>query len=490
MIYLKNIEFSYAEKKPLALEVESLAIKSGEFVVLTGASGSGKSSLTKVINGLIPNFFEGELKGEILLDSKSIKNAQIFEISETVSSVFQDPASQFFTEEVNSELAFTCENFGIERREILERMTKSVVLTEIEDLLGKKLQKLSGGQKQKIAIATALTMPVKILLLDEPSSNLDYSSINKLGELLLKLKNQGFTILVAEHRLYYLKGILDRVLYMANGKIEKHFSKSEFLSLSNQNLHNLGLRSLDLFSNNISNLNLEIGKKIASFEGLSFGFKNTEKKLLQDLNLEFKSGEITALVGKNGVGKTTLARLLTGIYTDKKTKFEFNDKKIKQKNLSDFVNFVMQDVSYQMFGESAFNELRLTNQSIENLDIKIEEVLKNLGLWEFRNQHPFSLSMGQRQRLVLATTYIKQAPLTILDEPTSGLDFLSMQKVAQLLKQIAEQNKSILIITHDYELITQVCNRVLLLEDASIKADFYLKDNKEKLEKIFLHNLG
>lgn len=486
MINFNGINFTYSGKKQVALTVEKLHIKSGEFVVLTGASGSGKSTLTKVINGLIPEFFEGDLKGEMLLAEKNGRQLGVCAISGIVSSVFQDPSSQFFTEEVNSELAFTCENFGLERQEIIERMSRSVALVELEELLGCKLESLSGGQKQKVAIATALTMPVKILLLDEPSSNLDYAAIGKLTDLLQKLKSEGFTILIAEHRLYYLKNILDRVLYMKSATIAKEFSQSEFLKLSNAELHQLGLRSLDLFSNKLVATNVQVGDLVARFKNLKYTFSKSTSKIISNINLDFKAGEVVALVGKNGVGKTTLARLLTGIYTDKNNKFEIKSKVIKASSLHLFVNFVMQDVSYQMFGDSVFNELLLTNEHIENIDEKIKQVLKKLELWEFRNQHPFSLSMGQRQRLVLATTYIKQTPLTILDEPTSGLDFLSMQKVSDLIRQIAKEQKSVLIITHDYELITQTCNRVLLLEDAKITRDFYLQDSPKELEQIFI----
>lgn len=497
MISFKDVNFTYDQQKSMALKVENLHIKAGEFVVLTGASGSGKSTLTKIINGLIPNFFEGNLEGEVFLDEKDARKLDVCGISQIVSSVFQDPASQFFTEEVNSELAFTCENFGVERTEIIKRMARSATLVEIEDLLGQKLQSLSGGQKQKVAIATALTMPVKILLLDEPSSNLDYAAINKLTKLLEKLKSEGFTILVAEHRLYYLKSLLDRVLYMRSAQIEQVFDKNEFLNLSNDDLHKMGLRSLDLFSNEFENSNLQIGEPIVNFKNLTYSFPKAKKAILSDINLQFKAGEIIALVGKNGAGKTTLARLLTGIYTNKSNKFEFNGREIKANDLHKNINFVMQDVSYQMFGDSAFNELLLTNQDIESIEAKIEAVLKELGLWEFRNLHPFSLSMGQRQRLVLATTYIKQTPLTIMDEPTSGLDFLSMQRVADLIKQIAQQGKGVLIITHDYELIAQTCNRVLLLEEGTISEDFILqkeelgqeREQQQKLEQIFLNRL-
>lgn len=506
MIKINNLTFRYSGSKQTSLQIKKLHIKKGECVIISGASGSGKSTFTKIINGLIPYFFEGDLFGDVFVDGKNINNMQVFEISQIAASVFQDPASQFFTDAVNSELSFTCENFGMKTQEILERMSIATELTEIENLLGKKLSQISGGQKQKVAIATALTLPVKIILLDEPSSNLDYHSILKLSELLEKLKKKGYTILIAEHRLYYLKNFFDRLLYMQNGKINHEFSAKEFLQLNSKDLQEMGLRSLNIFSNKIqcpsqNKKNKEKTKQekiVAAFKKLNFAFSAQSKNfIIKNLDLNFRAKDIVALVGANGAGKTTLARLLSGIYqsqTKEKSTFLLEEKNIPPKDLHKYINFVMQDVSYQMFGDNVFNELKLANEfadeSEKELDNKINEVLQHLKLADFKNQHPFSLSMGQRQRLILASTYVRQTPLTILDEPTSGLDFRSMKQVADLIKEIVANNQAVVIITHDYELITQTCNRLLLLKDGKINKDINLFQNDKELKEIFLQELG
>lgn len=509
MIKINNLTFRYANNKQISLTIKKLYVKKGECVVLSGESGSGKSTFTKIINGLIPHFFEGELVGEVFIDGKNINAMQVCEISQFVSSVFQDPASQFFTDAVNSELSFTCENFGMERLAIMERMAVATEIAEVENLLGAKLNQLSGGQKQKVAIATALTLPVKLILLDEPSSNLDYAAVLMLGKLLQKLKNKGYTIVIAEHRLYYLKDIFDSLLYMQDGKIFKEFSAKEFLQFSSKDLQTMGLRSLNIFANKIQNPKenkKETSKPIAIFNKISFSYLGSSKKqkivhspIIKNINLNFYEKDIVALVGANGVGKTTLARLLCGIYQNQTKKknyekeslgFIFRGKHVPFKDLHQHVHFVMQDVSYQIFGDSVFNELKLANEGIENLDKKINKVLQHLRLANFKNAHPFSLSIGQRQRLVLATTYIRQTALTILDEPTSGLDFLSMKQVAKLIKEIAANNQAVVIITHDFELIAQTCNRLLLLKEGRIEKDINLFQNDNELAKIFVQELG
>lgn len=489
MIKFDNVNFTYAENKNKSLEVNAVHVKKGECIVVTGTSGSGKSTFTKIINGLIPYFFEGELKGNVFLNKKDIQEMSVCEVSQIVASVFQDPSSQFFTNAVDSELAFTCENFGLERDVIINNMVNATLLTQIEDLLGEKLEETSGGQKQKVAIATALTLPIKILLLDEPSSNLDFHAIEILTTILKKLKNKGYTIVIAEHRLYYLKELFDRVFYLKSGKILYEYNAQEFLQLSNSNLHKLGLRSFDLFSNKLQSAIVTTSQKNIEFHNLSYTFPKAKQATLENINFDCNMGDVIALVGINGAGKTTLARLIAGIYKNKNASFVFHNKNVKAKNLYKYVNFVMQDVSYQLFGDSVFNELKIGNEDVDNLDEKIHFVLEHLELAHLKNAHPFSLSMGQRQRLVLATTYIRQTPLTILDEPTSGLDFLNMKKVSHLIDELATNKKSSLIITHDYEFICQTCNRLLLLEGGTIKKDFYLKGNEQLLKEIFLKQL-
>ena len=218
MIQLEKVNYRYKDNEFLTIKDACLSIKIGELTVLTGRSGCGKSTIFRLINGLCPLFFEGEKSGNVYLDGKDISSLRICDISQIATSVFQTPENQFFTEDVLSDLVYACENYEINRQEIKQRLEEIVSMLSIDKIVDKKLSELSGGEKQKVAIAGALMLKTDILLLDEPSANLDYQSIILLAETLEKLKNSGYTILVIEHRLFYLEQLCDKLLVMEQGK--------------------------------------------------------------------------------------------------------------------------------------------------------------------------------------------------------------------------------------------------------------------------------
>ena len=221
MIQLEKVNYRYKDNEFLTIKDACLSIKKGELTILTGRSGCGKSTIFRLINGLCPLFFEGEKSGNVYLDNKDISSLRICDISQIAASVFQTPENQFFTEDVLSDLVYACENYEINRQEIKQRSEEIVSMLSIDKMLDKKLSELSGGEKQKVAIAGALMLKTDILLLDEPSANLDYQSIILLAETLEKLKNSGYTILVIEHRLFYLEKLCDKLLVMEQGKISR-----------------------------------------------------------------------------------------------------------------------------------------------------------------------------------------------------------------------------------------------------------------------------
>lgn len=489
MIQFKEVQFSYKDKNENQLSVPSLTIQKGECVLLTGMSGSGKSTITKCINGLIPEFFEGEFSGEVCINEHNLLKLPVYEISKFAGSVFQDPSSQFFTENTISELAFACENYGVPSAEIKARMETAIKTVGIENLAGKKLSAMSNGEKQKTAIASVLTIQPEIILLDEPSSNLDYESIQTLKTIIQTLKEKGMTIIIAEHRIYYLQGIFDRVLYVNDGKIEREYSCSEFCAMQNNELHRLGLRSLHVFENVPHFVKTPPEHVACKLERLSYAYKDSGKQVLQNITGEFYSGEITALVGRNGIGKTTLARIIAGLYKQDSGTVYINGNATKPQQRIGAVQFVMNDVDYQLFGDSVYNELVIGNKGIEQLEEKIEAALQQLNLTEVRDCHPFSLSGGQKQRLVIAASYIRNSALTILDEPTSGLDYRNMLHVSTLLKDLAKSGKAVLIISHDYEFIAHTCLRVLLLTENGIAETVNLAEHPEALQTIFSERL-
>ncbi|UTC65103.1 energy-coupling factor ABC transporter ATP-binding protein [Treponema sp. OMZ 788] len=504
-VELKDVSFIYESSKDgkANLKKTSLNIKKGEFLLVTGISGCGKSTLTKCINGLIPRFYEGEFSGSVFINEEDVSNFSIDEISKDIGSVFQSPKSQFFTDDVISELSFPCENYGLSRDEIIERIAEVCSILHIENLLTEKLENLSNGQKQKAAVASILTLRPKIIVLDEPSSNLDFNSILILADILKILKQRGFTIIIAEHRLHYLKDLFDRVIYINEGNIQDEYTREEFLALENADLNSKGLRSLHLFKNeneteaisSITNKDLndkfdsnkfnsyKEGEKICSLSDISFSFKDGTE-ILNSINLNLYKNDIAALTGKNGAGKTTLAKIISGIYRQSSGCIKFGEKILNEKERVSRTNFVLQDVEYQLFGADVFSELLIGNKQLENINEKIEKALKKLNLYDYKDEHPFSLSMGQKQRLIIAATYVRGCPLTILDEPTSGLDYGNMIRVGELIEEIAETS-AVLIITHDFEFISKICNRLILLKDKKIALDSRLEKHDKKLESIF-----
>lgn len=544
MIRFEQVQFSYHDKKEVQLTVPALSIRDGECVLLTGVSGSGKSTITKCINGLIPEFFEGDFSGDVFIHECNLGTMPVYEISKFAGSVFQDPSSQFFTEHPISELAFACENYGVAADEIKRRMEYAVTVLHLEPLIDKRLSDMSNGEKQKTAIASVLTMQPHIILFDEPSSNLDYASILMLRDIIAMLKSKGLTVIVAEHRIYYLEGLFDRVLYISGGKIESEYRAAQFSAMSNEALHALGLRSLRMFlhtphrsdsecaaettaalDGGTANAQIALASddtvtasaggvvhagtaapdgKIANtgtagtgtelpavqLKNISYSYKDSGKPILNKVTADLYRGEVTALIGRNGIGKTTLARIMTGLYRQDSGAVLINGKETAADKRIGTIQFVMNDVDYQLFGDSVYNELLIGNADIENLHQKIETVLKQLNLQEVRDMHPMSLSGGQKQRLVIAASCIRNSALTVLDEPTSGLDYRNMLQVSALLQELAANRNAVLIISHDYEFIINTCSRILLLTEHGITGDFRLSGNAALLQDIFVNRLG
>ena len=488
MIRLEKLSYRYKDSEFQTIEEVNLSIKKGEFVVITGRSGSGKSTLFRCINGLCPLFFDGEKSGNIYLSGKDIAQFRICDISKIVSSVFQNPENQFFTADVLSDLVYACENYGIPKQEIEQRMKYIVSLLSLNNIIEKKLSDLSGGEKQKIAIASILMLKTDILLLDEPSLNLDYQSIILLSEIFEKLKAGGYTIIVIEHRLFYMKNLCDRLIVMGNGKISGIYEKSELKTMSNDMLHEKGLRGINLFQSVVRDPPKDIfDDPLLELKDITFGYKK-ERKILKGISFSVFPGDKVALLGRNGCGKTTLAKILCGLRKEQGGSISFDGKSLVTKDRSKTTSYVMQNVDFQLFGYSVYNDLLLGNESQTSIESQIQKVLDILHLSDMKEQHPTVLSIGQKQRLVIAASYLLNKRVNVFDEPTSGLDYESMQKVCDLIDSITGNKNASIIITHDYEFILSVCNRVILLEDGKILKDFYLR-NTEQLNVIFKENL-
>ena len=466
MLEFKDVSFTYKNSNNKVLDRVNFKINKGECILLTGVSGSGKSTLIHLMNGLIPTLYEGQLEGEILFKNKDLKDIESYDISKNIGYVSQDPRGHFFTTNTTSELVFSMENYGIPLNEMKKKYSELVNLLELEKLVDKNIIYISSGERQKIAIGCSLSLEPEIIILDEPSSNLDFHMTKKLKQLIEKLKTKGYTIIIAEHRMYYIQDLIDRVFVINNGKvIEKTISD---LKSNNE----VPLRSLDIFNLELENISCKNKELLMEINNITY------KNILSNITTTVYKGDVIGLIGKNGVGKTTLLRLLSNII-----------KPNKGKVVGKVVPFlVMQDMDYQFFTESVESEMKFG--SADNDLEKINSLLMKLGLTEFKDKIPFELSGGQKQRLLIAISALANVNLLMFDEPTSGLDYVNMTKVSGILKDLSK-NSALIVATHDIEFLYKTCNRVVYLDDKVIKEDFYLNlENKKKVNNIFINMEG
>lgn len=490
MIELKNVTFTYHNtERSAGVYGIDLQIPAGQVVLLCGLSGCGKTTITRLINGLAPAYYAGTLEGQVLIDGEDSASVTLYELSQKVGSVFQNPRSQFFSLDSTSEIAFGCENTGVPREEMYRRIGQVSRDLDMADLLDRNLFALSGGEKQKIACASAAAMQPAIFVLDEPSSNLDLRSIANLKAVIRKWKEQGKTVVIAEHRLYYLMEIADRVIYMENGRIIKDFPIAEFLKVDTEALHRKGLRSQkameytpgciracqtgEILEGTFECAAAEkppVFERYVTFSGLAFSYG---KKCVLDIpELKVPSGAVTGVLGFNGAGKSTLARVICGL--EKRAKGVLNDsgKSYMAKARLKKSYMVMQDVNHQLFTESVIEEVLLSMDSGDGSDEaarqKALDILRALNLSEFKEVHPMALSGGQKQRLAIASAIAADKEFLIFDEPTSGLDYAHMREVAENITRLAHAGKTVFIISHDPELIAACCNYLIFLDGGKL----------------------
>ena len=498
-IRIEHVHFKYKGSEKGLLDDLSLTIPKGETLLLTGASGSGKTTIIRLVNGLIPHYYQGELEGSISVAGYDIAKTELYELAGVVGTVFQNPRSQFFSVDTDGEIVFGPENIGMDAGKIKERKRDIVSEMNIEKLMGRSLFELSGGEKQSIACASVAALLPEIILLDEPSSNLDQGAIGNLREVIKRWKEQGKTIIISEHRLWYLKDLVDRVIYMENGKICHEWSGSEFAAMGSEKVRSLQMRPLvvsDIMSpdfagkeNDIQTQEIQDGIVLKDFY-FSYNKKpylirkkkfreNDEGLSLCIPRLTLPKNAVIGVIGHNGTGKSTFLKCVCGLEKDCRGIIETDGKEYKGKERLKICYMVMQDVNHQLFTDSVEAEVLLSME--EEDKERCERILSSLGILEFKEKHPMALSGGQKQRVAIASAIAADAKLMLFDEPTSGLDFCHMEKVGGLLKSLAAANNTVLVATHDPELIELCCDYVLCIENGRVG---YLRRIKEA-EKCF-----
>lgn len=493
MIDVASLSFSYVSEltgdRVEALKDVDLSADAGSLTLVCGASGCGKSTLMKALTGLVPQMTPGELDGVVSINGRNLADVALTDVGHLCSSVFQNPRTQFFCDTVAEELAFCGENYGRERATLRQQSERAAKLMGISHLMERKLTTLSGGQLQKVALACALASGAPVLLADEPTSNLDPAAISEVRAALKVLKEQGLTIVVVEHRLHFLRGLADQVLLMESGRVTRRWNGAEFFSMGQAQRRSLGLRTLvdpgppetwvgqvqagrqenQVGQGQAARQEKQVGRQEnreatpsqvrLSCRGLSFAYG--ANPVFEGLDADFPAGQITCIAGANGVGKTTLVRVLCGLAAPSSGTISLDGVPASRKTRRSACALVMQDTGRQLFSDTLAGELTIgashaSGQSGEQLLADFD--LANLG-----ERHPLSLSGGQKQRLVIAAARATGRPIVILDEPTSGVDARHLDSITATLRRIADEGAAVVVVTHDGEFAAACADRLITL---------------------------
>ena len=458
MLTLENLSLFYEQDKKVLDDI-NLIVADCECVLLTGESGSGKSSIINSINGLAFEYENAKFSGSIKVDNKDLKGMELYEISLMISSVFQNPKTHFFNVDTTLELLFYLENIGLDRKEMESRMEDMLKLFPIKHLLGRSIFDLSGGEKQILCVAACYISGCKIIVLDEPSSNLDDTYIDILKEMLHILKNKGITLIIAEHRIYYLTDLADRIILVRKGELFKELKKDELLNSEKQ----IGLRSA--IKTVLKAQNKSVGNDL-NIKKLEYNFKEGSGLKIDDIS--FGLGNIYGITGKNGCGKSTFIRVMTGLDDKGKSEITFNGKILNKKDRLKNSSLVMQDVNHQLFTDSVEEEIKLGVKDLSQ--DRLDKVLFGLELTELKDRHPMSLSGGQKQRVAIASVLCKNSRFIFFDEPTSGMDYKNMIRISKLIKEMSTKDNIIFIVSHDNEFLNETADSILCLEEFKIPA--------------------
>lgn len=451
--------------------------------MLAGPSGCGKTTATRLINGLIPHFYDGELKGQVLVNGQVPAERQVWDSAGEVGSVFQNPRSQFFTTDPVSEIAFGCENLGFPARLTRERVANALREFDFERLSNRSIFALSGGEKQRLACASVAAIDPSIYVLDEPSANLDRPAAQRLHDIMAEWKAQGKTIIVAEHRLNYFDDLVDRLIVLAHGRIVREYSGEHLRALTTADLAAHGLRQIETptlyptptasaFSQPASPRTASLTVKNLVYRyrhrgAPGFGFLQNPPAVHID-TLSFPKGQITALVGTNGAGKTTLVHWMAGLIVSRRGQLLDEGEKVSGRRRRRQTFLVLQDVNHQLVTESVADEIEVTLQlsgTDSNLSEARDKILQKIDLLNLADRHPMSLSGGQKQRLAIGTALASGREVIILDEPTSGLDLVHMRAVAAALKELTRAGRTVIVVTHDTELAALCADSVVQLHE-------------------------
>lgn len=495
IINLENVSFAYPNCEEKALKNINLKVKEGELVVIAGPSGCGKSTLIRLLNKLIPNYYGGILEGMIYLKNRDIDFIENLEIAKSVGMVYQHPEKQIVLEDVEREIAFGLENLNKDMNFMKRNVCEVMSLLALNEIKESKTTEISGGQKQKVAIASVVAMDPDIIVFDEPISQLDPISAEDVLNSIKKLNvDMGKTIILVEQRLDKCFHIADRIIFMEDGQIIGEGTPNDIPKNISKKYHLPNISYIFKEANrDVIPSTVKEGRE--AIKGLRYEDEESKKvdseivlnakklkfeyekgtKTLKSVSFQLKKGEILGVMGENGAGKSTLFKIISGIISKYSGLVEIygkNMKKLKSEERIKQIGYLTQNPNDYFGRPTVFEEVAYTLRNIgEYHEAKVYDILNKLDLDHLRNRNPRDLSGGEKQRVAIACTLVTNPNIVILDEPTRGMDALAKENLGLIIENLKEEGKSIIIITHDSDFLGNYADSVMLMFDGEIVAN-------------------
>ena len=508
---VENLTYCYPEAEKAALNHINLEIREGEFILVAGGSGSGKSSLARALAGLITDFYGGRVGGKVYFQGQDIRTMDRGKLAREVGMVFQDPEKQIVQTYVEAEIAFGLENLGLDNEEMQRRVAEVVCFMNLEQIRGAFTANLSGGQKQKLALASVLAMQPRVLILDEPTSQLDPVSAEDILNLVKRLNEEmGFTVIMIEQRLERCYHLADRILLMEKGRITCDGSAREvarktsredspflppvarfFAGIESPSLP-LTVKEGRKLLRSCVNIERALAARPAAgkvggsptapaardsavcLKNLWFTYPGGQE-VLKDVSLDVREGEFAAVLGENGAGKSTMLRQLTGLLRPDRGTVQVLGKDVGRNGLKEIrrhTAYLSQNPNDYLFQDTVEEELLFT---LKNFGLKdtsvVDEMLDRFRLARYRRTNPRDLSSGERQRVALASVLVMSPGLIILDEPTRGVDFRLKAELGRFLQQEAEKGRTVIVVTHDVEFAAEYAARIVMMSSGRVVSD-------------------
>jgi energy-coupling factor transporter ATP-binding protein EcfA2 len=487
-LIVEDLTFRYRDRQTPAIRNLTFTVPEGEILLIAGASGCGKTTLVRAINGLIPRSYKGEMTGRVQVFGEETAHWKLSQISQKVGTVLQDPERQILGTKVLNEVAFGLENLGLPRDEIIDRVDEALATLGLQHLRDRETFNLSGGEKQKVALAGVLAMRPRILMLDEPLASLDPASARESLDMVRRLANEGMTVLMVEHRVEDVLRIQpERVMFLTDGEIRYLGALSGLSKVVNY--HEVKLPAADIVARAKEDppppaLDILPGvsrfdagtEPLVRFEKVGFGY-DPEAEVLHSIDLDIRRGDVIAVLGANGAGKTTLVKHAIGLLKPKSGRVLVGGRDTKDMSVAEIAStlgYVFQSPSHMLFAPTVYEELAFGPTNLKHpkdeIEKEVKEALTIVNLVDREQEPPLALSFGQQKRVSIAAILAMRSRILVMDEPTAGQDYQNYLSFMDSILQMPGF-EAVMFITHDVDLAVIYANRVLLVSDGRLVAD-------------------